>query len=64
MRFWTVSLLVVLSVIGIALSDTNNYFFFAGFVVLQAVEREVVWYENSHAVCCPLPAPLGALPER
>jgi branched-chain amino acid transport system permease protein len=43
MRFWTVSLLVVLSVIGIALSDTNNYFFFAGFVVLQAVVLASAW---------------------
>jgi len=43
MRFWTVSLLVVLSVIGIALSDTNNYFFFAGFVVLQAIVLASAW---------------------
>jgi branched-chain amino acid transport system permease protein len=43
MRFWTVSLLVVLSVIGIALSDANNYFFFAGFVVLQAVVLASAW---------------------
>jgi len=43
MRYWSACLIVILGIAGIAFSGINNYFFFAGFVVLQAVVLATAW---------------------
>ncbi|MGE0314767.1 MAG: branched-chain amino acid ABC transporter permease [Lautropia sp.] len=43
MRYWIVSVLVTLGLIGLALADVNEYLFFAGFVVLQFVVIATAW---------------------
>lgn len=43
MRFWISSAVILAITVGLALSDANNYFFFAGFVVLQAVVLASAW---------------------
>ena len=37
MRFWLISLAIVLAAAGVAVSGINEYFFFAAFVVLTYV---------------------------
>jgi branched-chain amino acid transport system permease protein len=43
MRFWIVCLAVVLAATGLVMSGANEYLFFAGFVVLQAVVLATAW---------------------
>ena len=43
MRYWTACLVIVLGMSALAFSGINNYFFFAGFVVLQAVVLATAW---------------------
>jgi branched-chain amino acid transport system permease protein len=43
MRFWISSAVIFAVTVGLALSDANNYFFFAGFVILQAVVLASAW---------------------
>jgi len=43
MRYWTACLVIVLGMSALAFSGLNNYFFFAGFVVLQAVVLATAW---------------------
>ena len=43
MRYWTACLVIVLGMTALAFSGLNNYFFFAGFVVLQAVVLATAW---------------------
>ena len=43
MRFWISSAIIFAVTVGLALSDANNYFFFAGFVILQAVVLASAW---------------------
>ena len=43
MKFWIVSALAILSAVALALSGANEYLFFAGFVVLQAIILATGW---------------------
>lgn len=43
MRFWISSAVILAVTVGLALSDANNYLFFAGFVILQAVVLASAW---------------------
>ena len=43
MKFWSVAIVVAAALIGLTLTDTNEYFFFAGFVVLQFVVIATAW---------------------
>ena len=43
MKYWIVSALAMLSAVALALSGANEYLFFAGFVVLQAVILATGW---------------------
>ncbi len=43
MRFWISSAVILAVTVGLALSDVNNYLFFAGFVILQAVVLASAW---------------------
>jgi branched-chain amino acid transport system permease protein len=43
MKYWIGAALVVLAAFGAALSDTNEYFFYAAFVVLQFVVLATAW---------------------
>jgi branched-chain amino acid transport system permease protein len=43
MRFWISSAVIFAVTVGLALSDANNYLFFAGFVILQAVVLASAW---------------------
>ena len=43
MRFWIACLAVVLAATGLVMSGANEYLFFAGFVVLQAVVLATAW---------------------
>jgi branched-chain amino acid transport system permease protein len=43
MRFWISSAIIFAVTVGLALSDANNYLFFAGFVILQAVVLASAW---------------------
>ena len=63
MRYWTACLVIVLGMTALAFSGLNNYFFFAGFVVLQAVVLATAWnILGGHAgyVNFGVPAFLGA----
>ncbi|MEY4643232.1 MAG: branched-chain amino acid ABC transporter permease [Hylemonella sp.] len=43
MKYWIVSALALLLAIALALSGANEYIFFAGFVVLQAIVLATAW---------------------
>ena len=43
MRFWLISLAIVLAAAGVAVSGINEYFFFAAFVVLTYVVLATAW---------------------
>ena len=43
MRYWICCLVIVLAAVGLALSQANNYLFFAGFVILQSVVLATAW---------------------
>ena len=43
MRFWLISLAIVLAAAGVAVSGINEYFFFAAFVVLTHVVLATAW---------------------
>ena len=43
MKFWIVSALAISSAVALALSGANEYLFFAGFVVLQAIILATGW---------------------
>jgi len=43
MKYWIVSALAIVAAIALALSGANEYVFFAGFVVLQAIVLATAW---------------------
>lgn len=43
MKYWVIACIAAAALIGLALADVNEYVFFAGFVVMQAVVIATAW---------------------